>query len=1331
MVAVLLFVGLLPDICLIEKCASANGFNGGNGSVENPYVISTKAQLCNIGKYPDSNYILARDLVFDDSDYSEGGICSEGWQSVENFTGTFNGCGNKIVNLRGSNGGFVKTNNGTIDSVVFENHSLSGKDTYGSVADINKGLITRCYVNLNITEDIAPVAETSGGVAGKNSGTISYSQITGNLYLKGPQYKYCWVYCGGFAGESYGSITNCYNDAYIYLSSPYITEYVHIGGICGQGDVYNSRTDGSMYIRASMDYDIYASAFGNTNGYESYNCYGTLRCGSSETHKFNRHNTHSLIGCYDSVKIQENEKVLEETFESLDFEEKWMITPNGPVPQGIMDADGNCYTKYSYKAPVCEDDGEITYINQYEELKSESLPAIGHKPNEEGKGCLRDGCAENIITSLTLDKTEVTVYMCETFQLNAKYIPSNATDKTLVWKSSDEKIATVDENGLVTALTPGNVKIEVSAVGGAKAECNITVLKNETEYPESEHNYSADSDDWQEYTHFGKGVLSLTVKFSEQSSLEDYWDYVYVHDAGGNLVKTYTGTEISGAELTVNGNSFSIHLTSDSGGNYYGYSIESVTPNYGDIIPVESMYIGIDYGDDYFIPEWASIGDTIKLSCEVYPENTTSYIVWSSSDTSVATVKGGVLTVKGYGDVTIIAESSDGGCKEEYFISIYGPVYLNADNIELHPGESFKLEQVRSYYPDRYDDYYIWCNSYDESVATISEDGTITAVGPGETEIYFNDMHCYVYVSEPQYSGYIVKGTYTLLVGNEYLLPVSDISDEYLWGYSYDDEIAEYNSDTHTIVAKKEGQTKIYTDYGYLNVRVIEPYVKCVFSVENGIITDYEGDVVNLVIPEEIDGEIITGIGDDAFYYDRKLEKVTMCEGIETIGEYAFASCPKLTEVVIPSTVKTIGYKAFDNLNLTDIIYYGTKEDWICLNIGDYNECLEVLGETYGEIYTAEELYMIADAVNAKKSTQEGKTFKLMNDISLNGKEWIPIGNCQDVNYDFSGKFDGNNHTVSDFEITEESNYNGFFGAVLSGEISNLNIKNATIDLIYEDDTYSWTGILAGWNYSGNIENCSASGTINVSHNGKNECNVGGLVGRLSAGKINNCTAESKIKLDHIGGTEDDIGGLVGYIYGTVTSSSSVSDICYSGNSSHLRIGGVVGFQARDSKKIELCTARGNINVAFEGTNNYIGGIAGINYKELYNNISYMNIVYSSKNNANTGGITGYENGTSTDNKFYGSINRVPYAQFNAIDEDSEEYEYSYSITSPTENNKATILALYSEGKLLDYIMIDSKEKSGSIALTQKPENYKIFVWDENNNLIPEHNALYVEFELN
>ena len=79
------------------------------------------------------------------------------------------------------------------------------------------------------------------------------------------------------------------------------------------------------------------------------------------------------------------------------------------------------------------------------------------------------------MTGIELDKTEAEGYIGGTVQLTATVKPEDTTDDTTVtWTSSDEEVATVDENGLVSCLAEGEAVI-IATCGEFSAECTVTV----------------------------------------------------------------------------------------------------------------------------------------------------------------------------------------------------------------------------------------------------------------------------------------------------------------------------------------------------------------------------------------------------------------------------------------------------------------------------------------------------------------------------------------------------------------------------------------------------------------------------------------------------------------------------------------------------------------------------------------------------------------------------------------------------------------------------------------------------------------------------------------
>ena len=80
------------------------------------------------------------------------------------------------------------------------------------------------------------------------------------------------------------------------------------------------------------------------------------------------------------------------------------------------------------------------------------------------------------VTGVTVaPKTANLIAKDATVQLNASVLPANAQDKNVVWTSSNEKVAVVDENGLVTAVGNGTANITATSVNGISDSAAVTV----------------------------------------------------------------------------------------------------------------------------------------------------------------------------------------------------------------------------------------------------------------------------------------------------------------------------------------------------------------------------------------------------------------------------------------------------------------------------------------------------------------------------------------------------------------------------------------------------------------------------------------------------------------------------------------------------------------------------------------------------------------------------------------------------------------------------------------------------------------------------------------
>ena len=194
-------------------------------------------------------------------------------------------------------------------------------------------------------------------------------------------------------------------------------------------------------------------------------------------------------------------------------------------------------------------------------------------------------CKVNVVqpvTSIYLNKTSLEMTALDTYQLQASVYPSEANNKEVSWESSDEKVATVDENGLVQAKEKGTAVITAKAKDGSEVSRSCKVTVKNTAYVvtdisklESTHNYENNCSDFWVYTKAGASALNIT--FNSKTALEEDFDYLYVFDKENKQVGKYTGTQLAGKTITVSGDTVKIQLVSDDAGNAWGFKVDVIT----------------------------------------------------------------------------------------------------------------------------------------------------------------------------------------------------------------------------------------------------------------------------------------------------------------------------------------------------------------------------------------------------------------------------------------------------------------------------------------------------------------------------------------------------------------------------------------------------------------------------------------------------------------------------------------------------------------------------------------------------------------------------------
>ena len=228
---------------------------------------------------------------------------------------------------------------------------------------------------------------------------------------------------------------------------------------------------------------------------------------------------------------------------------------------------------------------------------------------------------------------------------------------------------------------------------------------------------------------------------------------------------------------------------------------------------------------------------------------------------------------------------------------------------------------------------------------------------------------------------------------------------------------------------------------------------------------------------------------------------------------------------------------------------------------------LPVQAKYEGGAGTAEDPYLIFTAEQMNEIGANpgdwNKHFMLIADVNMSDI----AGTDYNIIEDFTGTFDGNNCTISNFTLTATREENtGLFGSV-GGEIKNLGLLFP--DIFAQGRS---VGSLIGYLNEGSITNCTAKGVV-VSGG----LYVGGLVG-LNTGNVTKCGSTGNVAGDSY------VGGLVGQV------GDGKVMMCYSraSVSGNRNVGGLVGKIADEAGEVTHCYAIGSV----EG-DRYVGGLVG------------------------------------------------------------------------------------------------------------------------------------------
>lgn len=360
------------------------------------------------------------------------------------------------------------------------------------------------------------------------------------------------------------------------------------------------------------------------------------------------------------------------------------------------------------------------------------------------------------VSSVGLNKTSAELVVGKTLTLSETVLPDNATDKSVTWESDDETVATVDDDGKVTAVAEGTATITVKSVADPtkKAECTITVTDGSIDlsttgeitfgswstsilgssYGDREcalTGSDANTYYWNEvqgyYNNSGWQIKKTDGKVTSPTIKSDYGFTISVTN-GTNDVIISDGTNSGKNSLTTTKTSTAITIKGD--GAYAVFTDITITPL------KQPVATEVSITDPGTLAKDAT--GTFAYTATTEEDNTAS---WTSATPGVIRIDNastGAYTAlsRGTSKITVTLTPTDATTydvvKAERIVNVAAPVVITANDVEMTYGDAAKA--IGATTSAEYGGTLTY-ESGNTSVATVDATGKVTAVAAGTTTI--------------------------------------------------------------------------------------------------------------------------------------------------------------------------------------------------------------------------------------------------------------------------------------------------------------------------------------------------------------------------------------------------------------------------------------------------------------------------------------------------------------------------------------------------------------------------------------------------------------------
>ena len=316
--------------------------------------------------------------------------------------------------------------------------------------------------------------------------------------------------------------------------------------------------------------------------------------------------------------------------------------------------------------------------------------------------------------SITLNTTAVTLKATETATLTTTILPATTTNKAVTWKSDNEAIATVDANGVVTAIAVGEANITATTTDGTNlsATCKVTVeqtFASSISLDKTFISLKATESETLKATILPATTTNQAVTWksdNEAIATVDANGVVTAHEVG---VATITATTTDGTNLSASCTVNVIHTQASS-----------ITLNMTEV-SLKAL-------------------ETAELSVEILPATTTNKVVtWKSDNEAIAKVDAnGIVTAIAVGETNITATTTDGSnlsayCKVTVIPTLANSITLDKTEVSFKANETVTL--TPTILPATTTNTVVVWTTTDEKVAIVDAEGVVTAIGVGEATI--------------------------------------------------------------------------------------------------------------------------------------------------------------------------------------------------------------------------------------------------------------------------------------------------------------------------------------------------------------------------------------------------------------------------------------------------------------------------------------------------------------------------------------------------------------------------------------------------------------------